>query len=83
MGQWPVHDSKGSPLTPVPKVLYLNLACSRFDGVVERGHVLVGIFTNEKIGSPLRAGFCLSIFVKSLREPLWRKVIWMLMCQGI
>lgn len=83
MSQLPVPDSKGSPVTSVPKFLYLNLACSRFDGVVERWDVLVGIFANEKISSPLRAGFCVPIFVKSVREPLWIKVIRMLMCQGI
>lgn len=73
MGQPPVPDSTASPLKPASKFLYLKLVCSRFVGAVECEDVLVGIFRNEKIISPLRTGFCLSVFVESIREPLWLK----------
>lgn len=58
------------PDSSVSKFLYLKFVCSRFVGIVEHEDVLVGIFKNEKIISPLRTRFCLSIFVESLRELL-------------
>lgn len=60
-------------LEPVPKFLYLNLISSSFDDLTECEDILNIPVSNENIISLLRTGFCPSVFIESLTEPLWIK----------